>query len=137
MLLMSSLSYTQWKYQRIAKRELNFDLISVKSRGLALKLKVLETSTIMYLQGYYFAEINPFITFDLYTTEGVKSHSFKGIDGYYDDIVILTYDLKNSKVYSDLKNTYSLKVTIYDTIINNSSIKFNIGNTREIFDFIK
>ena len=121
-------SYSQWRLKKVNTQDLIFNTITVKSRGLKLELKVLDTNTVMYLQGNYFAEANPFVTLDLYTNQGIKSYSFKSIEGYHEDVIILTYDLKKSKIYEDLKQAYAIKVTIYDSIINNSTICLNTEN---------
>lgn len=127
-------SYSQWKLKKANSQDLIFDIISVKSRGLALKLKVLDTNTVVYLKGNYFTDENPFITLDLYTNNGVKSYSFVRSTRYYDDIVILTHDLKKSKMLKDLKQSYAIKVSIYNNAENNSVVMLNTENYLNLSD---
>ena len=128
LVLISFNSSAQWKLKKINTGDLLFNVVSVKSKGLTLKLKIMDTSTIMYLKGNYFSEENPFITLELFTENGVKYHNFKNSKRYYDDIVILTHDLKNTKVLKDLKKAFAIKVTIQDNTLGTQSVCLNTDN---------
>jgi len=128
LVLISFNSSAQWKLKKINTRDLLFNVVSVKSKGLTLKLKIMDTSTIMYLKGNYFSEENPFITLELFTEDGVKYHNFKNSKRYYDDIVILTHDLKSTKVLKDLKKAFAIRVTIQDNTLGTQSVCLNTDN---------
>jgi hypothetical protein len=124
--LSAKIFYSEAK--KINTRDLLFNVVSVKSKGLTLKLKIMDTSTIMYLKGNYFSEENPFITLELFTEDGVKYHNFKNSKRYYDDIVILTHDLKSTKVLKDLKKAFAIRVTIQDNTLGTQSVCLNTDN---------
>ncbi len=128
LLFNSQKAHSQWKLKKIDTRDLLFNVVSVKSHGLTLKLKIMDTSTIMYLKGNYFSDENPFITLELFTNEGVKYHNFKNSKRYYDDIGILTHDLKNTKVLKDLKKAFAIRVTIQDNTLGTQSVCLNTEN---------
>ncbi len=137
LVLTSFNSSAQWKLKKVDTRDLLYSEAYVREKGLSLKMRLLDTNVVLYLKGNYFEDERPFITLELSLPEGTSFYSIKGIDGYYEDIMILYQSLDNSKLLRDLKKSYKVKVTIYDQALGNTTRVFKTGNTEEAFNFVK
>ena len=137
LVLISFNSSAQWKLKKVDTRDLLYSEAYIREKGLSLKMRLLDTNVVLYLKGNYFEDERPLITLELSLPEGTSFYSIKGIDGYYEDIMILYQSLDNSKLLRDLKKSYKVKVTIYDQALGNTTRVFNTENTEEAINFVK
>jgi hypothetical protein len=137
LVLISFNSSAQWKLKKVDTRDLLYSEAYIREKGLSLKMRLLDTNVVLYLKGNYFEDERPLITLELSLPEGTSFYSIKGIDGYYEDIMILYQSLDNSKLLRDLKKSYKVKVTIYDQALGNTTRVFKTENTEEAFNFVK
>lgn len=137
LITLSFQSFSQWKLKKVNERDLIYSEACIKEKGLAFKMRLLDTNVVLYLKGYYFEDERPLITLEVSLPEGTSFYSIKGIDGYYEDIMILYQSLENSKLLRDLKKSYAVKVTIYDQTLGNTTRVFKTGNTEEAFNFVR
>jgi hypothetical protein len=137
LVLISFNSSAQWKLKKVDTRDLLYSEAYIREKGLSLKMRLLDTNVVLYLKGNYFEDERPLITLELSLSEGTSFYSIKGIDGYYEDIMILYQSLDNSKLLKDLKKSYKVKITIYDQALGNTTRVFKTENTEEAFNFVK
>jgi hypothetical protein len=137
LVLISFNSNAQWKLKKIDTRDLLYSEAYIREKGLSLKMRLLDTNVVLYLKGNYFEDERPLVTLELSLPEGTSFYSIKGIDGYYEDIMILYQSLGNSKLLRDLKKSYKVKITIYDQALGNTIRVFKTENTEEAFNFVK
>jgi hypothetical protein len=137
LILFSFSSSAQWKLKELNKHDLIYCNAYIKQKGLSLKMRLLDTNVVLYLKGNYFSDNDPLVTLEIFKPDGVVYHSIKSKTGYYDDIVILTSDLEDSKILKDLKKSYAIKITIHDHTIGNSYVTFNTKNTEEAINFVR
>jgi hypothetical protein len=137
LVLISFNSNAQWKLKKVDTRDLLYSEAYIREKGLSLKMRLLDTNVVLYLKGNYFEDERPLITLELSLPEGTSFYSIKGIDGYYEDIMILYQSLDNSKLLKDLKKSYKVKITIYDQALGNTTRVFKTENTEEAFNFVK
>ena len=137
LILTSFNSSAQWKLKKIDTRDLLYSEAYIREKGLSLKMRLLDTNVVLYLKGNYFEDERPLITLELSLPEGTSFYNIKGIDGYYEDIMILYQSLGNSKLLRDLKKSYKVKITIYDQALGNTIRVFKTENTEEAFNFVK
>ena len=137
LVLTSFNSSAQWKLKKVDTRDLLYSEAYIRKKGLSLKMRLLDTNVVLYLKGNYFEDERPLITLELSLSEGTSFYSIKGIDGYYEDIMILYQSLDNSKLLRDLKKSYKVKITIYDQALGNTTRVFKTENTEEAFNFVK
>jgi hypothetical protein len=137
LILTSFNSSAQWKLKKVDTRDLLYSEAYIREKGLSLKMRLLDTNVVLYLKGNYFEDERPLITLELSLSEGTSFYSVKGIDGYYEDIMILYQSLDNSKLLKDLKKSYKVKITIYDQALGNTTRVFKTENTEEAFNFVK
>jgi hypothetical protein len=137
LVLISFNSNAQWKLKKVDTRDLLYSEAYIREKGLSLKMRLLDTNVVLYLKGNYFEDERPLITLELSLSEGTSFYSIKGIDGYYEDIMILYQSLGNSKLLRDLKKSYKVKITIYDQALGNTTRVFKTENTEEAFNFVK
>jgi hypothetical protein len=137
LVLTSFNSSAQWKLKKVDTRDLLYSEAYIREKGLSLKMRLLDTNVVLYLKGNYFEDERPLITLELSLPEGTSFYSIKGIDGYYEDIMILYQSLGNSKLLKDLKKSYKVKITIYDQALGNTTRVFKTENTEEAFNFVK
>ena len=137
LVLTSFNSSAQWKLKKVDTRDLLYSEAYIREKGLSLKMRLLDTNVVLYLKGNYFEDERPLITLELSLSEGTSFYSVKGIDGYYEDIMILYQSLGNSKLLRDLKKSYKVKITIYDQALGNTTRVFKTENTEEAFNFVK
>jgi hypothetical protein len=137
LVLTSFNSSAQWKLKKVDTRDLLYSEAYIREKGLSLKMRLLDTNVVLYLKGNYFEDERPLITLELSLSEGTSFYSIKGIDGYYEDIMILYQSLDNSKLLRDLKKSYKVKITIYDQALGNTTRVFKTENTEEAFNFVK
>ena len=137
LILTSFNSSAQWKLKKVDTRDLLYSEAYIREKGLSLKMRLLDTNVVLYLKGNYFEDERPLITLELSLSEGTSFYSIKGIDGYYEDIMILYQSLDNSKLLKDLKKSYKVKITIYDQALGNTTRVFKTENTEEAFNFVK
>jgi hypothetical protein len=137
LVLISFNSNAQWKLKKVDTRDLLYSEAYIREKGLSLKMRLLDTNVVLYLKGNYFEDERPLVTLELSLPEGTSFYSIKGIDGYYEDIMILYQSLGNSKLLRDLKKSYKVKVTIYDQALGNTTRVFKTENTEEAFNFVK
>jgi hypothetical protein len=137
LVLTSFNSSAQWKLKKVDTRDLLYSEAYIREKGLSLKMRLLDTNVVLYLKGNYFEDERPLITLELSLSEGTSFYSIKGIDGYYEDIMILYQSLDNSKLLKDLKKSYKVKITIYDQALGNTTRVFKTENTEEAFNFVK
>jgi hypothetical protein len=137
LVLISFNSNAQWKLKKVDTRDLLYSEAYIREKGLSLKMRLLDTNVVLYLKGNYFEDERPLVTLELSLPEGTNFYSIKGIDGYYEDIMILYQSLGNSKLLRDLKKSYKVKITIYDQALGNTTRVFKTENTEEAFNFVK
>ena len=137
LVLISFNSNAQWKLKKVDTRDLLYSEAYIREKGLSLKMRLLDTNVVLYLKGNYFEDERPLVTLELSLPEGTSFYSIKGIDGYYEDIMILYQSLGNSKLLRDLKKSYKVKITIYDQALGNTIRVFKTENTEEAFNFVK
>jgi hypothetical protein len=137
LVLISFNSNAQWKLKKVDTRDLLYSEAYIREKGLSLKMRLLDTNVVLYLKGNYFEDERPLVTLELSLPEGTSFYSIKGIDGYYEDIMILYQSLGNSKLLRDLKKSYKVKITIYDQALGNTTRVFKTENTEEAFNFVK
>ena len=137
LVLTSFNSSAQWKLKKVDTRDLLYSEAYIREKGLSLKMRLLDTNVVLYLKGNYFEDERPLVTLELSLPEGTSFYSIKGIDGYYEDIMILYQSLGNSKLLRDLKKSYKVKITIYDQALGNTTRVFKTENTEEAFNFVK